>query len=471
MPDYVLAIDFGTSYFKTALLDDHGRLCGIERVPTPITRHGERSEIDPETFKRVIRESIKALGRQNPGVLKRVRAISYCTQANTFTLLGANGKPLTPLIVWDDQRAQAVADRLPWANQDEPELAAHRSLTGIPRLSAGFAIAKLHWLRLREPDVIAATRKLVFIGDYFTQWLTGRHVTDGSVAAMSGLFDVEGWRWSEHWCDRLGVDPVWLPQVERAGTLLSPILPLAADELGLPRECCFVVGLLDQYAGAIGVGNTTPGDVSETTGTVLATIRASTRFSPLTSSPSTSATTLMPRFSGPGVQPGSYYHMAFGDVSAFLLEYFRQQLPDRPDFSTLDAIVTPRTPRLTLDHHLPSERLREQLRHWAIEQQPRGAVVMAIYEAVARALAEQVAALVDGDSLPPVIRSAGGASRSRRWLQIKADTLGIPVRAPSHPEPTLLGVLSLIAPAMNWDAVPTEPEDRSDWLMPSAVKA
>ena len=163
--------------------------------------------------------------------------------------------------------------------------------------------------------------------------------------------------------------------------------------------------------------------------------------------------------------------MAFGDVSAFLLEYFRQQLPDRPDFSTLDAIVNPRTPRLTLDHHLPSERLREQLRQWAIEQQPRGAVVVAIYEAVARALAEQVAALVDGGRLPTFIRSAGGASRSRRWLQIKADTLGIPVRAPSHPEPTLLGVLSLIAPAMHWDAVPTEPEDRSDWLMPSAAKA
>jgi sugar (pentulose or hexulose) kinase len=79
--------------------------------------------------------------------------------------------------------------------------------------------------------------------------------------------------------------------------------------------------------------------------------------------------------------------------------------------------------------------------------------VRAILEAVARALREQVAS-VSGGTLPVEIRSAGGAARSTLWLQIKADVLGVPVRATQCPEPTSLGGAVLAESALGTARVP-----------------
>ena len=64
-----------------------------------------------------------------------------------------------------------------------------------------------------------------------------------------------------------------MPAVERAGTMLGTLEPTAAAAFGLPQDCRFVVGCLDQYAGAIGTGTVEPGRMCETTGTVLAAVR------------------------------------------------------------------------------------------------------------------------------------------------------------------------------------------------------
>ena len=70
----------------------------------------------------------------------------------------------------------------------------------------------------------------------------------------------------------------YLSDVVRAGTDLGPITAEAARRFGLPPACRCVVGCLDQYAGAIGVGNVEPGMISETTGTVLSTVECADRF-------------------------------------------------------------------------------------------------------------------------------------------------------------------------------------------------
>ncbi len=70
--------------------------------------------------------------------------------------------------------------------------------------------------------------------------------------------------------------------------------------------------------------------ISETTGTVLATVRCADRFS----------AQLGPAvFQGPAFREGLYWRMAFGDVSANYLQWYRDQLPDRPDFEQLTALA------------------------------------------------------------------------------------------------------------------------------------
>lgn len=436
MCDSILVFDFGTSYFKAALVDANGALRCVARVPTPTDIDGDRREIDPATFTRVVRELTHRLATQMPNGLEGVRAVTFCTQANTFVLLDDADRPLTPLIVWNDERAQGIAPELAGWTQ----LYDYRRLTGIPQLNHYFAIAKLRWIATHQPHIYRAARRLCFLGDYFTHWLTGLHVTDGSVAGLSGLFAVEDWHWSEQWAGLVDVKIEWLPEVLRSGTTIGSLVPSVAAELGLPGDCLFAVGILDQYAGAIGVGNRTPGGISETTGTVLATVRCAGTFEP----------TENPRaFRGPAAEPGKYFHMTFGDVSASLLEFYRRQLPDQPSFESLDESAQESAPRLTLDHRQPIEELREQLCNWA-QTQPRSAVVACIYQTVANALADQMYGLC-GKEAPSLIRSAGGASHSRRWLQVKANTLGIPVLSPQTPEPTLIGTADLAARALRWN--------------------
>jgi xylulokinase len=196
-----------------------------------------------------------------------------------------------------------------------------------------------------------------------------------------------------------------------------------------------VVGCLDQYAGAIGAGNVEPGTISETTGTVLATVRCTDRFL-VESAPTV--------FQGPAFREGLYWQMAFGQVSANYLHWYRGQLPDRLDFDRLTALAAQIELgadglRLRTDVGLTNP---EEVFEGLTVRHTHGHKVRCILETVACALGDQVAALTDG-SLPGPIRCAGGAARSNVWLQIKADVLGVATAPTVCSEPTSLGAAML----------------------------
>lgn len=92
-----------------------------------------------------------------------------------------------------------------------------------------------------------------------------------------------------------------------------------------------VVGCLDQYAGAIGCGNVRPGCMSETTGTVLATVRCASAFRADLQEAGV--------FQGPGLAEDIIYQMVFGDVSANLLEAYRNTLTDAPSYEELISLA------------------------------------------------------------------------------------------------------------------------------------
>jgi len=273
------------------------------------------------------------------------------------------------------------------------------------------------------------------ISDYLTLLLTGRHVTEAGAAGLTALVDIHRCQWWNAMLDGLELDPAWLPEIARAGSDLGPISASASAQWGLPASCRFVVGCLDQYAGAIGAGNVNASRISETTGTVLATVRLADSFA-------TDPTATV--FQGPGVRPGWYWRMVFGEVSANYLQWYRDLLPDRPDFEALTALaaaVSPGADGLTLATDSPPSTFEAVFQGWTARH-TRGHAVRAILETVAAALRRQVVAL-SPHGLPDEVRSAGGAARSAVWLQIKADVLGVPVRATQCEEPTSLGAAVL----------------------------
>ncbi len=440
----ILTIDLGTTYFKAALFDDAGELVALHRVPAP-TRSPQRQwlEMDVADFRRTITQAVAAVAASRPGGLADVAAVTFATQTNSFALLDGDDQPLTPLILWPDARAAAYEDRLKRLMQ-LPDFTAR---TGVPDLAREFMAAKLLMLAAEQPTVWARARRLCLISDYLGLWLTGRCASEGGAAGLTGLVDIHKLDW---WPDALagiGLPRDWLGEVVRAGTDLGPLRAGAAAELGLPASCRFVVGCLDQYAGAIGGGCIGPGTMSETTGTVLAAVRCSDRFEP---SPPAGV------YQGPAFDEGLCFQMAFGSTSANLLEWYRNQLPDRPDFAALGqqaAAVPPLCQGLRANPRADlcateAEAFENRLPHHG-----RGHCVRAIMEQVAFALARQVGQLTGGVA-PREIRSSGGAARSELWLSIKADVLGVPFAATVCPEPTSQGSAMLAACTLGWGSLP-----------------
>jgi xylulokinase len=427
----ILTIDLGTTYFKFTLFDRDGRLLETCRMTPPLsTTDASRMELCACAFTLAIDHGITELASRVGG-LGDVEAVTFATQTNSFLLLDAKGIPLTPIILWPDRRAIELEAEV----RERCEIPAFSVTTGVPQIGFQFMVAKLLWLQRQSSEIWKRAGKLCLISDYLALLLTGKHVTEAGAAGLTGLVDIHRCQWWPELLTRFEIDRRILPAIVRAGSDLGPIAPAAARQFGLPASCRFVVGCLDQYAGAIGAGNIAAGMLSETTGTVLATVRCADRFADQAG---------QRVFQGPAFRDGLYWRMVFGDVSANYLQWYRDHLPGRPPFEQLTALAEAIAPgaggvRLKTSIGLIEP---EHVFEGLTPRHTPGHAVRCIMEAVAVALGEQIAALCD-DAVPEEIRCAGGAARSELWLQIKADVLGMAAAATTCPEPTSLGAAML----------------------------
>lgn len=430
----VVALDLGTSYFKAALFSDDGQLRAGARQPVSVTGQApQRCELPIATFDQALRQLIRELEAKAPQGLDHVAALSFSSQTNSFVLLDAHDQPLTPLILWPDARCGAS----PPANWSElTQRDDFRQRTGVARPANLLWPAKWDWLKQHQPDLARKTRRICLISDYLTYRLTHRHWTEAGVAGLTGLLDLDQLDWWDAAIDTMQLDRRWLPSVVRAGTDAGPLRPQAAQTLGLPADCRLIIGCLDQYAGAIGAGNVGPGQVSQTTGTVLASVRCATqRGEPLARGV----------FQGPAFEPGRWFQMVFGSRSANLLQAYRDAMgDDAPSFEQLvaEAATVPLGAEGVKLRPGVEDDLQQPLVQGLTDAHTRGHAVRAILEGVAAALKRQVQDLAANDR-PAIIRSVGGAARSDTWLQIKADMLNLPVQAMACDEPTSQGAALL----------------------------
>ncbi|HEX8525099.1 MAG TPA: FGGY-family carbohydrate kinase [Tepidisphaeraceae bacterium] len=431
MPTF-LTFDLGTTLYKVALFDDMGRMLALERV-APDIEHPEPGHwiVHPITVGKKLTEAAARLRQRVGDDWQQIAAVSFATQANSFTLLDEAQQPLMPFILWPDQRAQALAPRLDQISA----IPRFRQITGMPRFGPLLGLAKLMTL----PDSLRdRSDGFCYLSDWFTHALTGQLCTEAGVAGLSGAYDVRNDRWWGEALEKVGMPIEWMPRIVCAGTNLGPVTAKAAEALHLPPTCCFVVGCLDQYAGAIGTGTVEEGTICETTGTVLAAVRFSSVFE---EDPGQGV------FQGPAFERGNFYQMTFSSTSANLLEHYRQTLEGLPSFEQLTSEAQAAAPSdLKIMPYDGSDSIVKSFEQ-VMPHHTRGQVVRAIMQRVADSLTEQVMALTH-DQLPTEIRSAGGASTNDYWLQLKASTLGTTVSAVGTEEPTSLGAAILAASAI-----------------------
>lgn len=427
MTQSALVFDLGTTYFKAALLTGKDEFIAVTHVPTPITHpHADQSEMTAEDFLDAIGQLMLDLQRQTPKAYQQIQHISFATQANSFLLLDEAFEPVTPILVWNDQRARSL--QLPVSHCYER--------TGIPACSNKMASAKLFWIQHNQPHLWAQARHMCFLSDYLTHHFTGKHITEAGMAGLSGMVDIHQLCWRSGIIDGLHLQRLRLPVIQRAGTSLGNITPEAAARYQLHACCCFTLGCLDQYAGALAAGLLDQDGLCETTGTVLASVRAADCFD--------SSLQKQNIFQGPAPREGWYFRMLFGSLSANMLAVFRKKYTPELSYEDLDAMAS----QLAVDdQRLQLKAVELCVPRFDFAGDPMymdtAHMVQAIYYKVARELEIQVKTHYP-ETLPDRVMSLGGGANSLHWLAIKARVLGTEVLPILSEKPTCLGVYRLI---------------------------
>jgi sugar (pentulose or hexulose) kinase len=421
--DYYLGMDLGTSYFKAGIFDETGVLKGLGRRRVEKMSDGVACELPVNVFCKTLQTCVADALRQAGIPAEDIKALSYASQANSFILLNRNAEPLTPFVLWPDERAREIKCPIPAGFMEKTGL-------GI-RPDHRFAVAKIRRYQEYQPGIWAQTSHILSISDYLTYILTGQITGDYSTASMTGMFDRAHAGWWDEYLDLLDIRREQLPALERSGTPVGRLTSVGARLLGLSCETHFVLGGLDHHMAAVGADIPFNGYLSESTGTVLACVDYVSGCFPQKDV-----------CIAPGLTEGDCFRMTFDDNGAAALEWYQKQYApacDIPALLEMAAVVQNNgLVAIPCAHTYPGlSGFRQQ------QGGPgHGNYVRAIMESTAHSLAVLVTRL-KGSSTGLHLVSTGGGSRSHLWLQIKQEILQSTFHAPETAETACLGAAVL----------------------------
>jgi xylulokinase len=414
-----LGIDLGTSAVKTVLVDDAQRV--IASASRPLTIASPRpghSEQDPAQWIEATFATLDALKASHAGALAAVEGIGLSGQMHGAVLLDSSLRPLRPCILWNDGRAAAECRIL------EQRWPALRTVTGNKAMP-GFTAPKLLWIATHEPEIFAATKLVLLPKAYLRLVLSGEAVEDVSDASGSLWLDVARRDWSDAALAATGLTREHMPRLVEGCAPAARLRAELARRWGMTRQPVIAGGAGDNPAGAVGIGAVQPGTAFVTLGTSGALLAPTATIA---ANPDRAVHTFCHAIPGMWIQAGAILSAAsclawaarlFGVTEAELLAPLgsRPQAPSPVSF--LPYLAGERTP-----HDDPAVRgMLDGLSHGA----DRTAIVQAVLEGVAFALADCRDALADAGIVIAEADAIGGGSRSPFWLLVLANVLNVPI--------------------------------------------
>ena len=264
MPQFILALDQGTTSSRSILFDAAGT--PVATAQREFTQHFPRSgwvEHDAEEIWATQAATITEVLVRARAAPADVAAIGITNQRETTVLWDrSTGRPIAPAIVWQDRRTANLCQQLQ-ADGLEPEVARRTGLLLDPYFSG----TKLAWLL----DHVPGARQRAENGDLafgtIDSWLVwklsngARHVTDVSNASRTLLLNVASAEWDDFMLESLRIPRAVLPQVVASsltrnapvatlGTLSVPIAGIAGDQqAALFGQACFEPGMAKNTYG------------------------------------------------------------------------------------------------------------------------------------------------------------------------------------------------------------------------------
>lgn len=261
--DYLMGIDLGTSSVKTVIMDLDGNIAGLGQenydIQIPSVGYAEQDiELLWEATARTIKQAI------TNGIINSsdIKGIGFSGQMHGLVLLDKEMKPIRPMIIWADQRANQQIDNIyNIIGMDD-----FRKIT-LNSLSPGFFISSLMWIRDNEPQNYDRAYKAVLPNDYIRYKLCGELATDVTDASATLAFDVAKRCWAFDIIEKIGINASLFPEYGEAYQIAGETIKECEEKTGLRCKIPVVYGGGDAIMHSIGNGIIKPGVISSNIGT------------------------------------------------------------------------------------------------------------------------------------------------------------------------------------------------------------
>ena len=437
-PDYVAAIDQGTTSSRCIVFDAGGAVVSVAQrehrqiFPRPGWVEHDADEIWANV-ELVVGEALAARSLD----ARRLAAVGITNQRETTLVWERDtGRPVHHAIVWQDTRTGEQLRRFDAAFGEK----GFRERTGLP-LAPYFAGSKLAWL-LDNVDGLrarAAAGEVLFgtIDSWLIYKLTGAHLTDVTNASRTLLMNLQTLDWDPEILAAVDIPAAMLPEIRSSAEVYGTVAtgPLA----GVP----VAAALGDQQAALFGQTCFAPGEAKCTYGTG-SFLLLNTGAEPIESRHGL-LTTVGYRIGG---QPAVYALEGAIAVTGSLIQWLRDNLGIIRSAAEVEDLA--RTVPDNGGCYLVPAFSGLFAPHWRADARGalvgltafvnRGHLARAALEATAWQTREVVDAMnIDSGTPLTTLKVDGGMTANGLLMQFLADVLAVPVVRPTVAETTCLG--------------------------------
>jgi xylulokinase len=308
-------------------------------------------------------------------------------------------------------------------------------LTGAP-LHAFCVIPKVLWFKENKPDLFAKAWKFSGLQEIIHQRLGLQPRMDLALAGRTMLIDIRNNCYARQIMEENGINPDCFFPLSRGDYVVGELTEGAAEPLNLSKGTKVVTGGFDQSCCALGAGVIDSGKTAVSVGTLeaITPVFDSLRLDP-------------PLLEGnhgciPGLVPELFTSLGYVTTSGGIVKWYHDYIspskqedytsmfagmPDNPSkVYVLPYFAGSGTPWLDVNQYGSVFGLD-------LDTSPE-TLLKGILEGICYEVRLNIASFT-GSGIPVTsLRAVGGGSKSAEWMQIKADSTGIPVETTSIPE-------------------------------------
>ncbi len=426
---YTIGIDLGTTNTKAIALADNVEIlcelsCPTKTIPVPTG-----GELDPKQLSadliNLLETILTEVKQKHTGHLT---AIGLTGMAEAGFLADLNGEPVTPILLWYDQRGAAEAEELRKEYED-----LLTSVSGI-RMSNVATIYKLSFLHKQLKTLSGTSMRWFGVPEWAAWILTGKHFTDRTLAVRTGAYSLKSGGWSDDILRTIGIDPGLFPKIIPVPDQDIRISGAISKELDIPETVRIKIAGHDDLAAAFGAGLSQKSWV-DSTGTAEGLVA-------LTSPLPDARQTVRSRMSiAPWYIPGQWALIAgVGTSGSLLSELHRQTGLSYREIDSLSVNCTI-YPANSLKTELTPQRMAKVEFFPGLTDSQK---ITAVYDRIIDNFSQRVRQISRFAELPDRLVITGGHSRLQELNRRKSEAMGnIPITARPEPEAAAYGAALL----------------------------